>query len=139
MLRAASRIPRSAISGLALACLLLAGCAGATSASTSSARFQATEEKDQEIARRAEHCRNEAMEQTETKIATAAEFPDVFAEMLMQEAADSGERKLVACNAEASRESDELARREGAAYQRAARQERDFAAFMAQLTASMPH
>jgi outer membrane biogenesis lipoprotein LolB len=136
MLRVASKPQLALMNGLVIACLVLFGCATTQSATPSNAEIKA-EEQSREIAQSAQRCRKAAMDQAESEVATAAAMPNIFSELLMEEVVALGEQRLAACNAEASRRSDELARREGDAYQRAAEHERDFAAFMAQLTASI--
>lgn len=136
MRRAAAKPGWAAMGWRAIGCVVLFGCATKQSASLSSANFKA-EEQSREITQSAERCRQAAIVRARSEVATAAAMPDVFSELLMQEAAELGELRVAACDDEARRKSDELAGREGAAYQRAAEHERDFAAFMAQLTASM--
>jgi hypothetical protein len=124
------------MSGLALTCLLISGCVSTLIPSTSTANLAAGKQS-QEIAQSAERCRKAAMERAESEAAIAAAMPEVFSTLVMQEAIARGEQSLALCKAAADRKNDELARSESAAYRRAAERERDFAAFMAQLTASM--
>jgi hypothetical protein len=123
---------------LALAAMLLAGCAAATVATTGrDAKVKELEEKSREIAIRAQQCVMTAVKRTDDEM-ERTRGPDSSTKLRLQLAKDEREREILECKAAETRENEELFSNERKEYVLQAEQERDRNALIMILTTSRP-
>jgi hypothetical protein len=124
---------------LALAAMLLAGCAATTVATPGrDAKVKELEEKSREIANRAKQCvvaavkrSGDEMERTKGSASST--------KLRMQIAKDEREREISDCKAAEARENEELFSHDRKEYVLQAERERDRTTLMMILTTSRPH
>ena len=121
---------------LALAAMLLAGCAVATPGRD--AKFKELEEKSREIANRAKQCVVAAVKRSGDEV-ERTKAPDSSTKLRERIAKDEREREISECKSAEARENEELFSNERKEYVLQAEQEHDRNALIMILTTSRPH
>jgi hypothetical protein len=130
---------RRAVRRVALAVLLLAGCASTKGLATSpDAKVAYFGRENQKISESESRCISAAMTSSDADKASIVTNPGTYTGQTMQRAGER-DRRPDDCRANAEREREVLSARERTGYQDAAQDERDFNSLIMILTASRPH
>lgn len=123
---------------LAIATVLVGGCATTTSAGKNDLRLTNLQNETQKISERERQCINETVLRSNQQIAQVATTPDAFTEARTQTVKNNRDREVSECKTKADRENAEFSARERTEYAEQAQLGHDQATLMMILTASRP-
>jgi hypothetical protein len=127
----------SGMKGLALAAIMIAGCATTpATASRPDPRFDLLEQQSWKIEEGENQCINETIRQSDKQLPQIAGTPDSFNALDIQRVTDERDRAIHQCQASADRQREAISSRERAEYQERAQEERNHSDLIMILAAS---